>query len=186
MTTERKVMKPWRTARSESLIRDQWLSLRADTCELPSGAVISPYYVLEERDWVHVFAEDDQGRVLIVRQYRHGANSFCTELPGGVVDAGEALLDAAKRELLEETGYAAETWTAIGKTFANPARQTNCVHIFLARGLRAQSGQALDASEDIAFSFASVAEIKAMIARFEFSQSLHIASFYMVLEARVA
>ncbi|MFZ6757933.1 NUDIX hydrolase [Undibacterium sp. Ji50W] len=175
-------MHPWRQLASKSLIDDRWLTLRADTCELHNGQIIEPYYVVEEPQWVHVFAQAADGKILVVRQYRYAANVVCTELPGGVVDAGESVLDAAQRELLEETGYVASSWTPHGKYYANPARQTNSIHLFIARGLQRQAEKTLDASEDITESFAHPSEVKAMITSGEFSQSLHIASFYMALD----
>jgi len=175
-------MTAWRRIASNWIVRDRWMKLRADTCELGNGQIIDPYYVIEESDWVHVFAQDDDGKVLIVKQYRYAAEVDCAELPGGVVDAGEAPLTAAKRELEEETGYLATDWRKIGQVYANPARQTNSIHIFLAHGLSAQSEQRLDATEEIVAELASIADIKAMIKQGTFSQSLHIASFYMSLE----
>lgn len=175
-------MKPWRKLASKSIVDDRWINLRADTCELPNGQVIARYYVLEEPEWVHVFAQDADGKILVVRQYRYAANVVCTELPAGVVNSWESVLKAAKRELLEETGYVASSWTLAGKYYANPARQTNSIHLFIARGLQRQADKTLDASEDIIESFAHPSEVKAMIASGEFSQSLHIASFYMALD----
>ena len=176
-------MKMWRQLGSKKLVQDRWLSLRADSCELPNGHIVDPYYVIEDAEWVHVFAQDCEDRVLIVRQYRYAANAECAELPGGVVEPDETSLTAARRELQEETGFIADEWIKVGKVFANPARQTNAIHIYLASGLSAQNDQQLDESEAITFEFASVNDIKTMIEKGEFSQSLHIASFYMSLEA---
>ena len=141
------------------------------------------HYVLHERDWVHVFAQDDGGSVLVVRQFRYAAAALCVELPGGVIDEGESPLTAAKRELLEETGYAASEWTSVGRMYANPARQTNSVHIYMARDLTKLTSQSLDESEDIEFEFASIAKIHEMIDHNQFSQALHAASFYRSLRA---
>lgn len=176
-------MKPWQTISSNALVEDRWIRLTADRCLLPNGKVLEPYYVLHERDWVHVFAQGDAGEVLVVRQFRYAAAALCVELPGGVVDEGESPLAAAKRELLEETGYEASEWASVGRMYANPARQTNTVHIYMARGLTKRASQALDESEDIEFEFASVAKIHDMIDRNEFSQALHAASFYRSLSA---
>lgn len=175
-------LKPWQIVDSRYLVQDQWMRLRADTCELPVGKTIGPYYVMEERDWVHVVAVGETGDVLTVRQYRHAAGVFCTELPGGVVDEGEAPMAAAMRELKEETGYVAGSWEPLGSLFANPARQTNRVHLFLARDLSLAGTQSLDESEEIAFGFVSPSEIFRQIREGSFGQSLHVASFFIARE----
>ncbi len=175
-------MTPWRKISSKWLVQDRWLSLRADTCEIGNGLILDPYYVMEERDWVHIFAQDSQGRVLVVKQYRYAGNVECGELPGGVVDSGETPEDTARRELQEETGYLASRWFKVAKVFANPARQTNFIHIYLADDLSIRGEQRLDEAEDISIEFLSVADIKAAIQLGEFAQALHIASFYLSLE----
>jgi ADP-ribose pyrophosphatase len=161
-------------------VEDRWLRVTADRCAIGQGKVIEPYYVVHDKEWVHICAMNSRCEILTVRQYRYAADTVCTELPGGVVDAGETLESAAKRELLEETGHVAKRWTHVGKLFANPARQTNSVHIFLAEDLRLEGGQTLDESEQITWSFQSMVAIDAAVVGGDFSQALHVASLYRV------
>jgi 8-oxo-dGTP pyrophosphatase MutT (NUDIX family) len=171
------VMRPWKRLASAPVLDTPWFRVTADRCELANGTVLDPYYVVHESEWVHVLAVNHRAEVLVVRQYRYAADVVCTELPGGVVDHGEEPLAAAKRELLEETGHTAQDWSYVGWLFANPARQTNRVHLFVARDLTASGDQHLDASEEIAFDFLAASAIDDAIAKGEFSQALHVASY---------
>lgn len=107
--------------------------------------VIEPGGVRVRRDIVHhtgsvvILAVDDSGknpRVLLERQYRHAAGSFLWELPAGRIDPGEKELPAARRELLEETGYTASHWRRIFKFYASPGFVAETMSIYLATGLR--------------------------------------------------
>lgn len=89
-------------------------------------------YTLRCRDWVNVVAVDPGGRVLFVRQYRFGVGDFTLELPGGLIDPGEAPEAAARRELFEETGHRAAELTSLGSVHPNPAIQNNRIHFFFA------------------------------------------------------
>jgi 8-oxo-dGTP pyrophosphatase MutT (NUDIX family) len=178
-------MQAWKTLRSVILVDDAWLRLRADSCELPNGIVLAPYYVVEERDWVHIVAVSGAGSILTVRQYRYAGDAVCLELPAGICDPGEGPEAAARRELREETGHTARSWIRLASLWANPARQTNKLHVFLALGLEDSGSQTLDATEDLVWGFHSVDEIKEAIRSGEFGQSLHVASFYLGLEALI-
>jgi 8-oxo-dGTP pyrophosphatase MutT (NUDIX family) len=171
----------WKRLGSSTVVDDPWMRLTADRCELPGGRVIESYWVSHEKEWVHVFALDAAGCLVVVRQYRHAAGVVCMELPGGVVDDGEEPLAAAQRELQEETGYAADDWVYLGSLFANPARQTNRVHMFVAQSARPVSAQRLDATEDIMVDVLPLDRVHAAIQGGEFSQALHVASFYRAL-----
>ena len=98
--------KKWKILSSEYLVRRPWLTARRDVAQLPDGRVNNEYYVLEYPDWVNIIAITKEGKMIMERQYRHALGNTCYELPCGVIEAGETPLEAAKRELLEETGYA--------------------------------------------------------------------------------
>lgn len=172
-------MKPWKRLARQTLVHDRWLALHADRCELPGGRAIEPYYVLEEKDWVHVAAFDASNRVLIVRQYRYAAEIFCSELPGGAVDPGEDPLDAAKRELREETGYEASSWTRLPTFYPNPARQTNRLHLFVARDLIKVGEQSLDETEEMTVEFLNHDAVMRRMREGDFLQSMHVASYLL-------
>ncbi len=132
-------VQPWTTKSSERVLHDRWISVRADHCVTAEGASVSPYYVLEYPDWVHVVALDSEENVLLVRQYRHALGRISLELPGGNMDAAdEGPIAAAARELLEETGFGnAERMTLVGSHSPNPASHANLMHTVLAENVAA-------------------------------------------------
>jgi 8-oxo-dGTP pyrophosphatase MutT (NUDIX family) len=138
----------WRVDRSEVVLKDRWINVRADHCVTPTGAEISPFYVLSYPEWVHVVAITEAGGVVLVRQYRHGAGVVTLELPGGQADGSDAMLEAAaKRELEEETGFTAPRWELISSLYPNPATHSNRVHFFLAVDAVKTGKQTLDLGE---------------------------------------
>jgi len=128
-------IEPWRLIESTYPYRDRWLSLRSDSVRLPNGNMLSPYHVIEIADWVNVVAISDAGDMLLVEQYRHAVTRTMLEIPAGHVDPTEGLEAAARRELLEETGYGGGTWHALGALHPAASRFTNQVHAFLAVGV---------------------------------------------------
>lgn len=177
-------LKRWKRKNREELIKDQWISLYADECELPDGHIVSPFYVLEEKEWVHVVAIDGDGAILLTRLYRYPADWLGWELPCGGVDPGEDPLTAAQRELKEETGYVASQWRQVGgPLYANPARQTNRMYCFIATGLAKAGPQSLDITEDIEFEFVSPAEVMNRMAKGDFCHALHVACYFLAANA---
>ncbi len=139
----------WRTLSSRPVIKDRWIDVRADRCLTPSGAEISPYYVLTYPDWVHVVALTPKRDLLLVKQYRHAVEESFLELPGGGVETRHNSVEqSARRELAEETGFTSERWLKVSALYPNPATHTNRVFTFLALNAVADHEQQLDQGEE--------------------------------------
>lgn len=125
----------WRVTGSRHVLKDRWFSVRADDCVTPSGVAIAPYYVVDVADFVHVVALDLDGRIVLVRQYRHGLGGPSLELPGGNMDAADRddPVAAGLRELREETGYTGGRAEHVIALTPDPARYANRIHLVLAR-----------------------------------------------------
>lgn len=164
--------------RSEYLIKRPWLTARRDWLRLPDGMINPEYYVLEYPDWINVTAVTDDGRMVMVRQYRHGMRRSDFELCAGVIEEGESPLEAAMRELREETGYAGGEWTKLMELAPNPSTSTNMCHCFLARGVKRVDTQQLDSTERITVHTFSPDEVLGMLRRNEIIQALMAAPLW--------
>ena len=175
---------PWKTLSSRYIVRDRWMTLRADRCVTAGGVILDPYYVQEPADWVQVVAFDTEDRILLVRQYRHGAGIISTEIPVGVMEQGESAAEAAARELLEETGCAAEKLEALAVMSPNPARYSNRIHSFIATHTQKIQQQQLDETEEIEFEFLSIPEVLDLIYSGSFPQALQVGTLFLALRKR--
>ncbi len=110
---------------------------------------VRPIITFVGPDWCNVVPLTHDGRIVLVRQHRWGTDAPSLEIPGGLVDPGETPLEAARRELHEETGYDAESIVPLGRVHPNPALQGNVLHMFLAHGCAPHGrGQQLEELED--------------------------------------
>jgi ADP-ribose pyrophosphatase len=140
---------PWQVVESSLAFDSPWLRVRKDLVRTNRGN-LTDYYVVERFDYTIVVPVTDDGQVLSVRQYKHGAGEVVRELPAGYIEDGEDALPCAFRELREETGYTAERMEPLAVLFASPSASGHRAHIFLATGLSVRGGQKLDANEKIA------------------------------------
>jgi 8-oxo-dGTP pyrophosphatase MutT (NUDIX family) len=137
-----------------------------------------PFYILSTWDWVNIIAVTDDGKIPMVYQFRHGSEDFSLEIPGGAMDRKDGnALDAAQRELLEETGYQAKEWHSLGKIQPNPAILDNTCHIYLALGAKKISELDLDEAEELEVRLCDLPEIKDMIREGQLKHALVIAAF---------
>lgn len=128
---------PWKLLHSKIVYENlPYVTVHSHTVELPDGRVVEPYFRIDLRSFVVMAAVTPDNRIVVERQYRHGIGQVSLMLPGGLLETGEDPLLAAKRELLEETGYAAEEWEPMGHFIPNSNYRCGETFLFLARSAR--------------------------------------------------
>lgn len=141
---------PWAVESSDYLFREPWLTVRRDAVRMAGGGSIPDYYVLEYADWLNVLAVTREGELVLIRQYRHGLGAVHFELCAGGIEPGEEPIEAARRELLEETGFGGGAWQPWMIVAANPSTHTNRTYCFLALDVERLQPPDLEATEEIA------------------------------------
>jgi 8-oxo-dGTP pyrophosphatase MutT (NUDIX family) len=171
--------------RSYLVQRAPWLTLRQDHLRLPSGREIPEYWISEYPPWVNVVAMTPTDHVVLIRQYRPGLGAVHFEIPAGVVDDADASPElAARRELLEETGYGGGRWSSLLTLSANPALQNNLTYSFLAEGVEAVAAPAHEETEDLRVRLVAIDDLLRLIDAGEIVQALHAAPLLRYLLRR--
>jgi ADP-ribose pyrophosphatase len=130
-------VKPWKTlARRVEFSGGPIREIAKETVQLPDGRIIPDFYTARMGDYALVYAVTLEGKVLMLRQYKHGVGRVCLTFPGGYVAPGEDPAVAAERELLEETGYRGTSLIALGSFVTNANQGCNTAHLFRIDGCR--------------------------------------------------
>lgn len=167
----------WERIESKEIADCRVFRVREDASRRSDG-VSGNFFVLENPDWVNIIAVTKSGEVVMIEQFRHGTENVVLEIPGGMVDGDEPHETAAKRELLEETGYSSENWVLLGRSHPNPAIQNNSIYHYLALDCEKTGEVSFDEHENIVTSLMPLWDVDSAIVEDKITHSLVIAAFY--------
>jgi len=170
---------PWKLLRSGPALDFHVLKIREDLVADPRDGSEHARVVIDSPDWVNIIPVTAEGKVVLIRQFRSGIWSDTLEIPGGMVESGEEPIDAAKRELEEETGYRPGQVELLGFVHPNPAIQPNRCYSYLAVGCEKVHQGKQDAGEDILIELFERAEIPHLILTGEITHALVVCAFHL-------
>jgi ADP-ribose pyrophosphatase len=158
-------LRPWEVLDRECLVdATPWMQVWKETVRLPDGRTVDDFYTVDQPDHVMVFAVTTDDRVICLWHYKHGSRDVNLSFPAGYIGPGEEPLHTARRELLEETGYEASGWRALGAFTVDGNRGNGCAYYFLAEGAVKVAEPDSGDLEEIRLELVPLAEIKQKLA----------------------
>ncbi len=168
----------WKRIESKKIADCRVFKVREDFCEREGDCRKASFFVVENPDWVNVIALTRKQEVVLIEQFRHGIEEIILEIPGGMIDENEPPEEAARRELLEETGYSSENFVFLGKSHPNPAIQNNTIYHYLALDCEKTAETAFDEHESVVTKLFPLTEIEKLIKEEKITHSLVITAFH--------
>ena len=174
----------WRQLETEALQDCAVFRVSRTLTESPNTGERHSFFRIDSADWVNVVPVTSAGEIVMVRQYRHGLREVTLEIPGGMVDPGEAPADAAARELLEETGFRAARIEALGSVNPNPALFGNRLFAFAAHGCERVAEVANESTEETVVELVDPPALRRLLREGRIDHGLVMAALYFFDLAR--
>jgi ADP-ribose pyrophosphatase len=170
-------MKKWKVLEEEDVSPDKkWMPVRRHKVELPNGTIVDDYYFTVLPDGVIILPVTKEGKIVLVKQYKHGAGEITIELPAGTQEEGKTLEETVIEELEEEVGIKTtkDNLIPLGRAVVNPPKMRHTNYGYLARNLEFNSKQKLDVTEDIEVIEVSPKKVLEMVKSGEISESCSV------------
>lgn len=173
------MIEPWKKIGENKLGDFRIFSLRSDRKISPRTGKEHDFFIIDSVNWVNVIALTPQNELVMIEQYRHGSGTVELEVPGGMMDPGDASpIETGIREFREETGYEGDSARVIGKIFPNPAIMSNTCFTVLIENCRPKHEIKFDSSEDIRTRLVPVSEISDLVSTGKISHALVVVALY--------
>lgn len=159
----KKILKKWVLLEEDDISPSHWFPLFKHKVKLPNGKIVDDYYLSKVGDVVMILPITNNKEIVFVRQYKHGADDFVIELPAGRVKNSIDVIENARLELEEETGYRSDKFIPLGILYGEPSKDTYKVHGYLVTDLNKRFSQKLDENEEIEVLQVPIGNIDKMI-----------------------
>ena len=169
-------MNTWKLLERKKVFSSRFLNVYEDHVELPNGKILDDYTVVEKPSIVMIVATDTDNKVIVLREYKHGAGEVLYTLPAGHKEKNESPINTAKRELAEETGYTGEIFEDIGILYDYPSKDIHKVYIVRAKNIVLTTVSNHEETESITFTALPVEKLKLQITNREWKTSSALAA----------
>jgi 8-oxo-dGTP pyrophosphatase MutT (NUDIX family) len=177
----RRELHVWERLGADVVYECRIFSLRRERSRFSRDGGEHEFHVLEAPEWVNIVPLTPDRQVVLVRQWRHGVRQHTLEIPGGMVDRDDpSPLVAARREMVEETGYDGERVEPLGVVHPNPAIQENHVHVFVAHDVTLTRAPQFDTTEETEVVLAPLASVPDLIREGAITHALVVAAFHLL------